>query len=264
MRFVRTVLAALVIIVALAAVAAALLGNAVDRDRDNSLAGLPPNNTADATTPTVTILPPETTLTRATVERVSDGDTIRVRIENTVETLRLVGIDAPETATDFPSDCYAIDARDYLTRLVNGKTVYLERDANDRDQYGRLLRYVWLPKGDGYLLVNQLLVGRGYAAARIYGQDSKHAEVLARTERAAITSSVGMWGACVTANGQGVAGAPGNWNGRSDLDCRDFATRVNAQAFYAEQGGPGRDPHNLDVDMNGLVCQTRRPSEPLP
>src|SRR5690606_18195735 len=109
-----------------------------------------------------------------TVERVSDGDTIRVRIGSTIETLRLVGIDAPETAKTFASDCLAEDAHDYLTRLVDGKTVYLERDSNDRDQFGRLLRYVWLPKGDGYVLVNHMIVGRGYAKAHVYGRDDKH------------------------------------------------------------------------------------------
>lgn len=263
MRLLRKVLGLFTIFIALTLVLIVVLGNAVDRDRDDSLVGPAGSNGGGEATATVTILPPDIELTRATVERVSDGDTIRVRIGSTIETLRLVGIDAPETAKTFASDCLAEDAHDYLTRLVDGKTVYLERDSNDRDQFGRLLRYVWLPKGDGHVLVNQLIVGRGYAKAHVYGRDDKHAALLSRAELDAINGQIGIWGECVTSFGRGVPGAPENWDGHSDLDCGDFSTRVNAQAFYASQGGPRQDPHNLDIDRNGLVCHGRSPTEPL-
>jgi micrococcal nuclease len=261
MRILRNVLGLALLFVALTIVLIVVLGNSIDRDRDASL-GSSNSNPGSEPTATITQLPPDVTLTRATVERVSDGDTIRVRIGNSVESLRLIGIDAPETATSYASDCLAEDARDYLSRLVDGKTVYLETDVNDRDQYNRLLRYVWLPKGDGYVMVNQLIVGRGLAKAHVYGGDDKHASTLARTELDAINRHVGIWGACISSSAHGVAGAPDFWDGSSDLDCGDFATRVNAQAFYAAEGGPGRDPHNLDVDRNGLVCHGLPPTEP--
>jgi Excalibur calcium-binding domain len=40
-----------------------------------------------------------------------------------------------------------------------------------------------------------------------------------------------------------------------DKDCGDFATQAEAQAFYEAQGGPGRDPHRLDRDRDGLACE---------
>ncbi|MCC6704251.1 MAG: thermonuclease family protein [Thermomicrobiales bacterium] len=259
MRLIRNGLILLGTLAVLAIMLVIILGDAIDRDRDRSLGSSV--STVDPT-PTVTRLDPNTALTRGVVERVSDGDTVRVRIGNTVETVRLVGIDAPELNGDAAADCLAEDARDYLTRLVNGKTVYLERDVSDRDQYGRLLRYLWLPKDEGHLLVNQMIVGRGLAVARIYGDDDWYADRLAAAELDALRQQRGLWGECVTAEYRGVAGAPAHWNGRGDLDCGDFSTRANAQAFYAAQGGPRSDPHNLDIDRDGRVCVGRRPSEP--
>jgi len=263
MRWIRTVLGLLVCVLFLAAVAAVLLGNKVDDDRDTSLAQSDSDLANAQLTPTVTILQSNVALTRAVVEHVSDGDTVRVRIGSEVETVRLVGIDSPELGRESPADCLAEDARDFLTRLLVGKTVYLEKDVNDVDRYGRSLRYLWLPRDDGYLMVNQMIVSRGYAVARIYDQDDLHATDLARSELDAISNGAGIWGACASSEHHGISGAPDGWDGRSDLDCADFTSRVNAQAFYAAVGGPDRDPHNLDVDRNGLVCHTRPPTNPL-
>ena len=260
MRLLRWILAAMAV-VAIALFIALSVG--LPEDEDSPLAATSTQSAAIGLTPTVAILAPDVELTRGVVEYVSDGDTIGVRIGNSVERVRLVGIDAPEESTNFAPDCLATDSHQFLSRLIEGRAVYLERDVNDFDQYGRLLRYVWLPKGDGYLLVNQMIVARGYAVARIYEYDDKRADELAAAEIDAIQQGIGIWGSCVSDENHGVPGAPDHWNGRSDLDCRDFSTRVNAQAFYSAMGGPERDPHNLDGDLNGLVCHSVRPTEPL-
>ena len=41
-----------------------------------------------------------------------------------------------------------------------------------------------------------------------------------------------------------------------DRDCGDFATHAEAQAFFVAAGGPGRDPHRLDGDHDGVACET--------
>lgn len=263
MKFVRILIGMVAIILVLVAGLMIVLGNRIDRDRDDSLAATNAQNNAAVPTSTVTRLGSNVQLTRGTIEWISDGDTVRVNINGVSETVRLIGIDAPEESTTFASDCYAADAHAYLERLIDGRAVYLEADANDRDQYGRLLRYLWLPKDDGYVLVNQMIVARGYAAARIYVNDDLHAPELAAAELDAIANQRGIWGKCISDHHRGTAGAPESWDGRSDLDCRDFTTRVNAQAFYAATGGPSSDRFNLDVDRNGLVCHTRPPTEPL-
>lgn len=45
------------------------------------------------------------------------------------------------------------------------------------------------------------------------------------------------------------------WDGVSDLDCQDFSTQYEAQAFYESEGGPARDAHYLDGDNDGLACE---------
>jgi micrococcal nuclease len=214
-------------------------------------------------TPTVSQPAPGADLQQASVEWITDGDTIHVRIGGETESVRLIGIDTPEVSDSAAdADCYSAEAERYLTDLINGATVWLEPDVNDRDRYGRLLRYVWIRQADGYVMVNQILVGNGLAVARQYAEDVRYADRLAETERDAIRSRRGIWSACVTAEHQNTPGAPNFWDGERDLDCADFSTRVNAQAFYAATGGPATDPFNLDSDHDGLICHTRPPTEP--
>jgi len=40
-----------------------------------------------------------------------------------------------------------------------------------------------------------------------------------------------------------------------DKNCSDFSTRAAAQAFFRAHGGPSTDPHNLDIDRDGVACE---------
>lgn len=50
-----------------------------------------------------------------------------------------------------------------------------------------------------------------------------------------------------------LAGSPAQ---AADKDCGDFASQKAAQIFFLENGGPDSDPHNLDADGDGVVCET--------
>lgn len=50
--------------------------------------------------------------------------------------------------------------------------------------------------------------------------------------------------------------APPGWDGTSDLDCPDFATHAQAQAFFIQHGGPASDPFRLDGDHDGQACES--------
>jgi endonuclease YncB( thermonuclease family) len=93
------------------------------------------------------------------VARVVDGDTVEL---GNGETVRLVGIDAPETG-----ECGHDRATDGLARLVLGQAVRLLRPDEDRDRYGRLLRYVDIGNQDAGLR----LIKRGLAIARYDSRD---------------------------------------------------------------------------------------------
>lgn len=143
------------------------------------------------------IVPPGTTSARAV--RAVDGDTIIVHIDGREERLRYIGIDTPESVDpDSPVECYGPEASSANSRLVEGRTVYLERDVSDRDQYGRLLRYVYVdvPGAEDPMLVNRLLVASGYARAIAYPPDTRHSDLLSSTEDRARDAEAGLWRAC--------------------------------------------------------------------
>lgn len=165
--------------------------------------------TAATTTPTTLVLSPGTD--RVTVESVTDGDTVRVVFANgTVEKVRLVGINTPETG-----ECLAGDATEALTALLIGQEFTMTTDVNDRDRYDRLLRYLWLDDGT---LVNESLVADGFALARDYPPDSEYVVRLAAAQQRAEAAAIGLWAsdACGPATGSGLQvtsiqfDAPGN------------------------------------------------------
>jgi endonuclease YncB( thermonuclease family) len=125
----------------------------------------------------------------ATVDWVTDGDTLRVR---SGERVRLLQIDAPEAG----EECYAGRATAELIRLTpRGARVVLESDAalDGRDRYGRLLAYVLR----GQANVNVELVRRGAATPYFYdGDRGKYAARLLAALAEARRARRGMWGAC--------------------------------------------------------------------
>ena len=79
------------------------------------------------------------------VTRVIDGDTIEVSIADTIYTVRYIGIDTPELDDKRPTfRAIAQEATIYNRQLVEGKTIRLEKDISETDQYGRLLRHVYI------------------------------------------------------------------------------------------------------------------------
>ena len=125
--------------------------------------------------------------------RVVDGDTIIVDRGRGGERLRYVGIDAPrgEAARRRVHGAEASAAND---ALVGGREVVLERDVSDRDRFDRLLRYVWLHEGQGWLLVNLELVRQGYASAVSFPPDIWLRGELRSAERVARDAGLGLWG----------------------------------------------------------------------
>lgn len=126
----------------------------------------------------------------AVVARVVDGDTIKL---TDGRTLRYIGMDTPETVHPAKSlECYGKEAKEENIRLVEGKTVRLEKDVSDVDHYGRLLRYVYI--GDD--MINEMLVQGGFAHAATFPPDVKYAELFVAAEQGARNAGKGLWQGC--------------------------------------------------------------------
>lgn len=114
-----------------------------------------------------------------------DGDTIKVEIDDTVYTVRYIGIDCPEMDQQFGGE-----AAEANRTLVEGQNVTLERDVSDVDRFDRLLRYVYLPTG---ALVNAELVRKGYAIAKQYPPDTRRHREFEQIQTEAEKAHRGIW-----------------------------------------------------------------------
>jgi len=122
-------------------------------------------------------LQPET----AIVSEVIDGDTVKLQ---NGETVRLLGINAPEKGQP-----YYEESTNRLKQLIEGKEVILEKDVNDKDQYGRLLRYIFLNDEN----INVKLVREGLATAYIIPPNIKYEAELKEAENEAKNSEINIW-----------------------------------------------------------------------
>ena len=119
----------------------------------------------------------------AKVLEVIDGDTIRTE----KETIRLLHVNAPEKG----EKCYE-EAKARLKELVENKTVWLERDMQEKDKYNRSLRYVYLNLDQHS--INQQLIGEGLAVTHIILPNTKYRDVFLKTEENAIQNKTGcLW-----------------------------------------------------------------------
>jgi micrococcal nuclease len=131
-----------------------------------------------------------------TIDHYIDGDTIAVDMNGSVETVRLIGVDTPEThKPNTPVQCYGPQAAAHTKEVISkfGK-VRLQADPLDtnRDRYGRLLRYVYLPDGT---LLDEQIIKQGYGFAYLSFPFEKKAQ-FAADQQAAQTAKAGLWSAC--------------------------------------------------------------------
>jgi micrococcal nuclease len=132
----------------------------------------------------------------ATIVRVVDGDTVDATIGGHDERVRLIGIDTPETKKpDTPIQCFGPEATAYTESLLpSGTEIRIERDVEARDDYGRLLGYVYRAS-DG-LFVNLAIVAGGYARPLTIAPNVAYAPDFVQAARDAEAADLGLWGGC--------------------------------------------------------------------
>ena len=224
--------------------------------------------TTPSTTPSSTPSDPNTIVTKVSV--VIDGDTIEIENGSRV---RLIGIDTPETVDpNRPVGCYGKEASNFTKAQLEEKEVRLEKDVSETDKYGRLLRYVWLDD----ILFNEILVKEGYAQSSTYPPDVKYQDMFISAQSEARNGKKGLWGTVcevtpttkpIEPKSEPTKTLPPPSDGSCkypcsgpDLDCKDFATHDEAQAFFNCCGfSAGNDPMRLDKATgtgNGLACES--------
>ena len=114
-------------------------------------------------------------------ERVVDGDTF---VTSSGSIVRLIGINAPERGRPF-----YLESKNALKALIEGRLVELDADVQDRDDYGRLLRYAYV----GGEMVNARMIEDGFANVFTLPPNLRFAEFFLSLERDAIKNGKGLW-----------------------------------------------------------------------
>jgi micrococcal nuclease len=138
----------------------------------------------------------------AVVEHHVDGDTIDVLIGGREERVRLTGIDTPEVAhesnTNRPgnaAECFGDAAAAHMVGLLPlGTDVRLVRDVVARDDYGRLLAYIYRLSDE--LFINEVMVRDGFAQPLTIAPNVAYSEKFVSAARAAEAEDIGLWSAC--------------------------------------------------------------------
>jgi endonuclease YncB( thermonuclease family) len=205
---------------------------------------------------------------RYDVLRVVDGDTVHVAYHGDT-TIRLIGIDTPETVSpSVPDECGGQAASNVAHELLDGKrvTVQLDPSQGRLDHFGRTLAYLGVPGVGDYGLA---MIRRGRAVEYTYDTPyrKQHAYRAAEAEARALDKH--LWRQCggadtplkptptPTPTARAAAHSSGGGNcepGYSpclpvtgDLNCSDVDGPVTVT---------GDDPYGLDADGDGTGCDS--------
>ncbi|MDP6924948.1 MAG: thermonuclease family protein [Candidatus Scalindua sp.] len=141
-----------------------------------------------------------------TVTRIVDGDTIKVFYLGSEESVRLIGIDTPESRVNNKTkkdaernnqDIKIIiemgkEATKYVKGLVKpGDLITIELDVQERDRYGRILGYVYLSNGK---MLNEQIVKAGYAVIMTIPPNIKYKDRFSIAYQEAMEDKRGLWG----------------------------------------------------------------------
>ena len=154
-----------------------------------------------------------------TVARVLDGDTVEL---TNGRRLRYIGINTPERDQPYYQEATAANRR-----LVEGKTVRLEFDADTFDQYGRSLAYVWV----GPVMANLEMVRLGYANAYTVPPNVRYEDKFRQAEREAREAGRGLWA----------------------------GSETELKIIHIEADAPGRDNDNPNGEWVEIANQGGRP-----
>lgn len=129
----------------------------------------------------------------AIVERVVDGDTVKVKFDDgKVETLRLLLVDTPESVhPNKPPEMYGEEASNHAKRmLASGRKITVEIGNPERDKYNRMLAYIWI----GNVNFNKHMIEKGFArVAYVFPPNTKYLEEFKEAEQRAKERGIGIW-----------------------------------------------------------------------
>lgn len=127
------------------------------------------------------------------VTKITDGDTLHIMMDGRDETVRLIGMNTPETVDPRRTvECFGKEASERMKEIVKGKIVRLEYDDSQsiRDTYDRLLAYVYLEDGQ---MINRKMIAEGYAYEYTYLTPYRYQREFRDAQALAQSAKRGLW-----------------------------------------------------------------------
>jgi micrococcal nuclease len=210
----------------------------------------------------------------AVVERIVDGDTLWVRVDepggslpaNASHQIRLLIIDTPETKhPSKPVECGGPEATEFAARMLPvGSTVHLLADQEDTDRYGRFLRYLWTADGTFF---NVEAVRQGMGRVTVYQPNDRYEAQMRQAEAEAKANDRGMWGPPCDYDAPpppppapepkpepAAPPPPAAESGGGDTYYRNCTHAREEGAAPLHRGDPGYRS-GLDRDNDGVACE---------
>lgn len=209
------------------------------------------------------------------VTKVIDGDTLTITKDNKNVTLRLIGLDTPETVDPRKEvQCFGREASDKAKEVLTGHRVRIEADPSQGtlDKYGRTLAYLYLEDGT---LFNKFMIENGFGHEYTYQTPYKFQQEFKTAEKLAREGKRGLWNEASCAPAATKVEATQKTKGtlpvestlsipptgnyicsKNAYNCSDFKTQAEAQAAFMACGGTTNDIHQLDRDSDGSVCES--------
>ena len=201
---------------------------------------------------------------KATVERVVDGDTMKLKLDKTKEvvTLRLLLVDTPESVKKgVDPQPYSIEASNFAKNTLKaGDTVYIEYDEGDKtDKYDRHLGYLWYYSNDNsnWQMFNETLISQGYARVGYIYSQKRHLDEFYKAQDYAKSNKLNIWSVdgYVTDRWYDVDAYNSNKNTSSN------SSSSSSNIVYANGGSSSSNKYHSTKDahnMKGAVKMTEK------
>lgn len=207
--------------------------------------------------------------TKATIERVVDGDTVKLKLEETGEivTLRLLLVDTPESVKKgVDPQPFSIEASNYAKEsLKQDATVYIEYDDGSKtDKYDRHLGYLWFYSNEdsSWKMFNEDIISKGYARVGYVYSQKRHLSKLNIAQDKAKSESLNIWSVpgYVTDNGFDVDSYNKNVNASHNES--DISSNTNSSTtVYANGGSSSSNKYHSTSDAHNMKDSVKMSEE---
>lgn len=199
----------------------------------------------------------------ATVERVVDGDTVKVKLKDSedVVTLRLLLIDTPESVKPgVDPQPYSIDASNFAKEsLQAGDKVYLEYDdGNKTDKYNRHLCYLWFysKENNSWKMFNESLIEKGFARVGYIYSQKRHLDTLYAAQDKAKSKKLNIWSVDGYVTDKGFDVDAYNKGGGATSTSNSSNNNINQsnsnETVYANGGNSSSNKYHSSRDAHGM------------